>query len=173
MNHSRSFSREEKTLVTYLSAVPSDRWLECAYEVEGPLYQATLSLALHTPALWAKYRLQHLKRLLAIAHVRHISPTAVCKQMAEQDRTEKEYSVYKGYLMFWALIDLLYKKTFKSVPTPKEEDWLISLFDYLRRNDEALQKSSESVLSTFTEEYLPCTSLAEFCDVAGKFGGIS
>lgn len=156
-------------MTTYLTAAVSDRWLECAYEVEGPLYQITLSLALHTPANWAKYRVQHLKRMLVAAQVRHVSPSAVCKSLGEGNRAEVDYSVYKGYLMFWAIIDLIYKNFFKSVTTPKEEDWPISLFDYLRRNDEAMLKSSESVLSTFTDEFVPCTSFSEFCDVAGKF----
>ncbi|EDW52070.1 GM13200 [Drosophila sechellia] len=67
----------------------------------------------------------------------------------------------------WALVDLIYDTLFKTVSTPKEEDWPISLFDYLRKNDEALLKSTDSILQTLTEEFLPCTSFAEFCDVAG------
>lgn len=154
--------------MAYLTTPPSQKWMECAYEVEGPLYQITLSLALHTPVMWQKYRIDHLKRMLAIAHIRQVSPNGPPKELSAGDRTEKDYLVYKGYLMFWAMIDLIYKKYIKTVTTPKEEDWPISLFDYLRRNDESLQKSSEAVLPIFTEEYLPCASFAEFCDVAGK-----
>lgn len=113
--------------------------------------------------------MDHLKRLLAIAHIRQVSPNGVPKEISPADRTEKDYLVYKGYLMSWAMIDLIYKKYIKTVTTPKEEDWPISLFDYLRRNDEALQKASEAVLPIFTEEYLPCASFAEFCDVAGEW----
>lgn len=65
------------------------------------------------------------------------------------------------------MIDLVYTM-FKAVSTPKPEDWPISLFDYIRRNDEAMLKSADSILETFTDEHLPCTSFAEFCDVAGK-----
>lgn len=68
----------------------------------------------------------------------------------------------------WSLVDQIYGH-FRSVTTPKEEDWPISLFDYIRRNDEALMKASDALLQTFTDEYLPCTSFAEFCDVAGEY----
>ncbi|GAB0092871.1 Protein purity of essence [Sergentomyia squamirostris] len=169
---SRSFSREEKTLTAFLGQAPSEKWLECAYDVEGPLYQITLSLALHTPNLWAQHKIYHLKRLLGIAQVRHVSPSSVTKALTGGDRDEKDYSVYKPYLMFWGLADLIYRHFFKTVTTPKEEDWPISLFDYLRRNDEAMLKSADALLSTFTEEYLPCTSLMEFCDVAGLLNDI-
>lgn len=166
---SRSFSREEKTLTTYLNQAPSDKWLETAYDVEGPLYQLVLSLALHTPDLWRKNKLAHLKRLFVIGHARHISPNVLCKALlSSNDRQVKDYPVYKPYLMIWALIDLSYRYLFKGVTTPKEEDWPISLFDYIRRNDEAMLKSTDTILQTFTEEYLPCTSFAEFCDVAGE-----
>lgn len=68
----------------------------------------------------------------------------------------------------WSMIDLVYTM-FKAVNTPKPEDWPISLFDFIRRNDEALLKSAESVLGAFTDEHLPCTSFAELCDVAGEY----
>lgn len=153
--------------MAYLTTPPSQKWWEGAYEVEGPLYQITLSLALHTPAMWQKYRIDHLKRLLALAHIRQVSPNGPPKELAAGDRTEKDYLVYKGYLLFWAIVDLIYKKYIKAVMTPKDDDWPISLFDYLRRNDEALQKASEAVLPIFSEECQPCASFAEFCDVAG------
>lgn len=164
---SRSFTREEKTLATYLTQQPSERWLEYAYEVEGPFFQITLSLALHTPEIWKRNRIQHLKRLIAIAQARAVSPSTLCKSLSGADRQPKEYSVYKPYLMMWGLIDLLYG-LFKTVTTPKEEDWPISLFDYIRRNDEILLKATDALLEQFTDEYLPCTSFSELCDVAGK-----
>lgn len=165
---SRSFSREEKTLATYLGQAVSERWLECAYEVEGPFYQITLSLALHTPDVWKRNRLQHLKRLIGIAQARACSPNVSCKSLSATDHQEKDYAIYKPFLMFWSLIDLLYGM-FRTVTTPKEEDWPISLFDYIRRNDESMLKAADYVLDNFTTEYLPCTSFGEFCDVAGEF----
>lgn len=163
---SRSFSREEKVLSTFLGTAPSEKWLECAYDADGPLYQIALSLALHTYDVWKRNRIQHLKRLVVIGHARQICPSSLCKSLA--DAQPLDYSVYKPYLMMWAMVDLIYNHLFKTVTTPKEEDWPISLFDYIRRHDEAMLKSSDDILQTFTEEYLPCTSFAEFCDVAGK-----
>lgn len=164
---SRSFSREEKSLSTFLELPPSDRWLASAYDVEGPLFQITLSLALHTPTLWKKHRIQHLKRLMVTAQARHCSRNVVCKTLSGSDRLVKEYGVYKPYLMMWSVIDLVYS-LFRTVNTPKQEDWPISLFDYIRRSDEAMLKATDSILETFTEEHLPCVSFGEFCDVAGK-----
>lgn len=166
----RIAAREEKALTSYLGILPSEKWLESSYEVEGPLYQIVLSLALHSHEMWNKQKINHLKRLIIIAQTRHISPNVICKAyLSPDDRQIKEYNVYKGYLMMWGLIDLIYRNLFKNVSVPKEEDWPISLFDYIRRNDEAMLKSTDSILSTFTEEYLPCTSFDEFCDVAGKY----
>ena len=165
----RTAIREEKTLSTYLAVAPSEKWLESAYDVDGPLYQITLSLALHSPELWSRNKLIHLKRLLALAQARDISPNVLCKALlSSNDRQIKDYSVYRPCLMLWGMVDLIYQHLFKTVTTPKEEDWPISLFDYIRRNDEAMLKSSDSILQTFTDEYLPCASFAEFCDVAGK-----
>lgn len=169
---SRSFSREEKTLTTFLDTPVSDRWLSTAYDVEGALFQITLSVALHTPTLWKKNRIRHLQRLLVTAQARHCSRNVVCKTLSGSDRLVKEYAVYKPFLMMWSVVDLVYT-LFKTVTTPKPEDWPISLFDYIRRSDEAMLKVTDSILETFTEEHLPCVSFGEFCDVAGEFCFIS
>lgn len=79
-----SRSTHEKALLTYLEQPVSDRWLISAYEVEGPLFQVTLSLALHTPTLWNQNRIQHLKRrnffclLLAISRFAVFLKCAFC-----------------------------------------------------------------------------------------------
>uniref|UniRef100_A0A182RFY8 UBR-type domain-containing protein n=1 Tax=Anopheles funestus TaxID=62324 RepID=A0A182RFY8_ANOFN len=169
---SRSYSREEMILSGFIGHKPSERWLECAYEAEGPLYLQTMSLALHTPELWSRHRQVHLQRLIAIAQARHVSPNTVCKFLAPADKRPKDYTIYKPYLMFWGLIDLIYRNFFRTVGTPKDEDWPISLFNYIRRNDESLLKTADTTLQTFTEEYLPCASFGEFCDVAGLLGDI-
>lgn len=163
---SRSFTREEKTLTTFLTTPPSDRWLESAYEIEGPFYQITLSLALHTYDVWKRNRLQHLKRLIVMGHARAVSSASIPKCLSI-DLQAKDYAVYKPFLMMWAIVDLIYGHLFKTVTAPKDEDWPISLFDYIRRHDEAMLKSTDTILQTFTDEYLPCTSFEEFCDVAG------
>ncbi|ALC38729.1 poe [Drosophila busckii] len=165
---SRSAARDAKTLLNYITTAPSEKWLECGYEVDGPLYMLTISLSLHSRELWFKHKMAHLKRLLVVAQARHVSPSVQCKALlSPADRQAKEYSVYKPFLMMWALVDLIYNTLFITVNTPKEEDWPASIFEYIRKNDEGLLKSTDSVLQTLTDEYLPCTSFAEFCDVAG------
>lgn len=106
--------------------------------------------------------------MLVTAQTRHCSRNVACKTLGGSDRQAKEYSVYKPYLMMWSMVDLVYAM-FKTVSTPKPEDWPISLFDHIRRSDEAMVKSADLTLETFTDEHLPCTSFAEFCDVAGEF----
>ncbi|EDW35131.1 GL24752 [Drosophila persimilis] len=165
---SRSAARDSKTVLAYLTAPPSDKWLECGFEVEGPLYMITISVTLHSRELWNKHKVAHLKRMLAVAQARHVSPSVLCKALlAPADRQVKDYSVYKPYLMMWAMIDMIYNILFKLVTMPKEEAWPVSLFDYIRKNDEAMLKSTDGILHILTEELLPCTSFGEFCDVAG------
>lgn len=166
----RSFTREEKNLTAFLAQTVSEKWLESAYDIDGPVYETVLSIVLHTPEMWAKNRLKFLKRLIVAYHVRHLYPSLTCKALnGVGDKDSKDYSVYKPGLMIFALVDIIYKNYFAKVVNPKEEDWPVSVFGYIRKNDEAMMKSAVTTLETFREEFLPCTSLAEFCDVAGKF----
>lgn len=168
--HSRAFAREEKNLSTFLGQALSEKWLDSAYEMDGPVYQVVISIALHTPEMWARNRVKYLKRLLANAQVRHLYPNTLTKTLKkESDREVKDYSVYKSYLMLFGLIELIYKQFFAKVQNPKNEDWSMSLFDFIRKNDEAMLKSADTTLEIFRDEYLPCCSFAEFCDVAGEF----
>lgn len=166
---SRSYAREEKNLTTFLEQAVSEKWLECAYDVEGPVYQCVISIALHTAEMWNRNKINYLKRLLAIAHVRECYPATVTKTLKkESDREVKSYSAYKWYLMLYGLVDLIYKNFFAKVPNPKNEDWPISLFDYIRKNDEAMLKSADDTLETLRDYVQPCASFDEFCDVCGK-----
>ncbi|XP_037957840.1 protein purity of essence isoform X2 [Teleopsis dalmanni] len=165
---SRSAARDSKALTTYVNNPPCDKWLECAYEAEGPVYMTTISLTLHSRDMWNKNKIMHLKRLIVVAQTRFVSPSLVCKALlTTSDREFKHYTLYRPYLMLWALVDLIYNNLFKTVTTPKEEDWCISLFDFIRKNDEAMLNTTDSILQTFTEEILPCTTFYEFCDVVG------
>lgn len=47
------------------------------------------------------------------------------------------------------------------------EQWPVKLAEYIRHNDEANAKAAERIVTTLTEELLPCASFAEFCDAAG------
>lgn len=110
-SRTRSASREDKALMTYLEQPPGPVWLDSCYEAEGPLYQCTLSLLLHTPARWKSHRLTHLNRLLVLAHQRYVSPSATTKTIAEP--TAKDYNVYKSTLIFFGLVDAIYANFFK------------------------------------------------------------
>jgi E3 ubiquitin-protein ligase UBR4 len=166
----RSFTREEKNLTTFLNQPVGEKWLESAYEVDGPVYQMVLSIVLHSPETWAQNRVKFLKRVLTAYHVRRLYPSSTCKALnSTGDKEVKDFSVYKPALMIYALVDLINKYYFGKVVNPKDEEWPVSIFNYIRRNDEAMMKSATSTLDTFRDEFLPCASFAEFCDVAGEF----
>lgn len=95
---------------SYLECSAIEKWLESCYEAEGPLYWVTLSLCLHSPARWAKCRLAHLRRLIVLAHVRHTHPAGTHKIT---DNSIKDYCIYKSALVFFGLIDTVYKQYFK------------------------------------------------------------
>lgn len=161
--------REESSLMNYLETSNTEKWVESAYEAEGPLYWATMSLLLHSLRQWNRHRLTHLRRFVVLAQARHLqreTNAAVSPILA--DKQVKPYAAYKPYLVFFALIDGIYNYFFKNV-NGSDEQWPNNLADYIRHNDEALMKASEKLLSAYTDEFLPCTSFSEFCDVAGKF----
>ncbi|KAK6636982.1 hypothetical protein RUM43_010649 [Polyplax serrata] len=170
INTTRSGPREDKTLTTYLEISANDKWLESSYEAEGPFYMAALSLLLCSPARWEKTRLCHLRRLLVAAQARHVSPSAQVQRLS--DVTVKDYSVYKSSLVYFALINGIYTKFFKKVVVSSEQQWPNRLADYIRHNDEAMIKASDRLLACYREEFLPCTSFEEFCDVVGLLGDI-
>ncbi|XP_034944940.1 E3 ubiquitin-protein ligase UBR4 isoform X2 [Chelonus insularis] len=175
MNTTRSGGKEEQQLSNYLRSSPTSAWLDSCYEAEGPLYQATLSLLVHSPTRWGEERIVHLRRLIILAHQRHISPSGPTKTVS--DITVKDYSVYKSVFVFFGLIDAIYTFFFKSatssVKITSSQQWSTTLADYIRENDEALMKSSEKVLAKYRDDLLPCASFDEFCDVAGLLDDIS
>ncbi|CAH0393187.1 unnamed protein product [Bemisia tabaci] len=169
INTTRCGVLEEKNLTAYLETSSSERWQESCYEAEGPLYWAVFSLLLHSPARWAKTRLSHLRRIIVLAHMRHLFPSGPHKL---PNAEPKEYKVYKRYLVFFGLIDNIYKFYFPKIVT-SDDQWPSTLADYIRHNDEALLKASEKLMASYTEELLPCTSFQEFCDVADLLNEIS
>lgn len=165
----RSYTREEKNLTAFLGQAVSEKWLESSYEIDSPAFHTILSIVLHTPEKWGQNRLKFLSRLMVAYHTRSLYPSTTCKALnGVGDKDVKEYSVYKPGLMIFALVDLIYKHYFAKVVNPKEEDWPASVFGYIRKNDEAMMKSAVTTLEAFREEFLPCTSFGEFCDVAGE-----
>lgn len=169
MNTTRSGSKEETQLTTYVRSSPSSTWLDSCYEAEGPLYQATLSLLVHSPSRWNEEKLVHLRRLIILAHQRHISPSGSTKTIT--DITVKDYSVYKSVFIFFGLIDAIYAYFFKdagsSAKITTTPQWSTILADYVRENDEAMLKASEKVLAKYRDDLLLCASFDEFCDILG------
>lgn len=90
---------------------PGSTWLDSCYEAEGPFYQCTMSLLLHSPARWKTYRIVHLNRLIVLAHQRYVSPSGPTKTIV--DVTIKHYAVYKNALIFFGLVDCIYTHFFK------------------------------------------------------------
>lgn len=88
-----------------------DKWIESAYEAEGPLYWSTISILLNSHQKWQENKIAHLRRLIVLAQVRHCHPNGPNKVLA--DKNVKEYNVYKPYLIFFGLIDGVFKNFFK------------------------------------------------------------
>ncbi|KAF5286898.1 hypothetical protein FQA39_LY00431 [Lamprigera yunnana] len=164
INTTRVNKREEASLIAYLETKSGEKWVESAYDAEGPLYWIVLSLLVHSSQNWNTHKLVHIKRLITLAQSRFCTPTGPSKSLS--DKTVKEYQVYKPYLVMFGLIDGIYNNFFKNVSGTGEQ-WSNNLADYIRHNDEALLKASEQLLSFYTDELLPCTSFSEFCDVVG------
>lgn len=170
----RVSKKEESVLVSYIETSSPEKWIESSFDAEGPLYWMTMSIHLHSASTWHKHRLTHLKRMIVLAQARHSQPSGPIKSLS--NKNEEDYNVYKPYLIFFGIIDGIYKNFFKNV-AGTDEQWPSNLADYIRHNDEALMKASERLLGIYTDELLPCTSFAEFCDVAGMilmdFKGLS
>ncbi|XP_039287887.1 protein purity of essence [Nilaparvata lugens] len=170
INSTRCGAREEKNLCSFLEVTAPEKWVESCFDAEGPLYFATLSLLLHAPTRWARTRISHLRRLIVLAHARHLQPAPA--QGKVTDLAVKDYAVYKSSLVFFAMIDAIYRYHFKKVPVASEDQWTTALADYIRHNDEALMKASEKLMSFYSNELLPSTSFEEFCDVVELFDEI-
>lgn len=52
------------------------------------------------------------------------------------------------------------------------DQWPIKLAEYIRHSDETNGKAAEKIVTTLTDELLPCASFAEFCDAAGLLSDI-
>ncbi|XP_063293132.1 E3 ubiquitin-protein ligase UBR4 isoform X8 [Pelobates fuscus] len=163
INTTRAISREEKNVQGFLEH-PKEKWLESAFEVDGPHYYTVLALHLLPAERWKAIRIDVLRRLLVVSHVRAVSPGGANRLT---DKAVKDYSVYRSSLLFWALVDLIYNM-YKKVPTSNTEGgWSYSLADYIRLNDMPIYEAADKALKTFQDEFMPIESFSEFVDVAG------
>jgi E3 ubiquitin-protein ligase UBR4 len=111
----RSAPREEKALAAYLAA-SSETWVGSAFTPEGSLYWCVMSLLLRSAGRWEREDgVRHLRRLLVIAHARSQEKgnAQQVKTTRLTDATPLDYTVYKPYLLFYGLVDGLYKYCFK------------------------------------------------------------
>ncbi|GIY36069.1 e3 ubiquitin-protein ligase UBR4 [Caerostris darwini] len=161
INTTRFVNSEEKNLINFLEMQKS-KWVENCYELEGPLYWMTMAVIIIPTSKWQKLRVNFLIRTLILAQCRHVSPQGTTNL---SDTAVKDFTVYKFYLLFFGLIDGLYKKMFKKVAVTENEEWAVVLADYVRQNDQALLEASDNLLRFFEDDLMPVQSFAEFCDV--------
>lgn len=163
LNTTRSVPREEKNLNNFLEQT-KDKWIESCYLSEGPLYYTVLAMLVFSPKQWKQKRVKILQRLLLLAHVRAIygrPPKSL------SDRTVKSYDVYKKIVLFFALIDQFYDLLLANVACESDSDWSANLADWIRNNDDEIQKITSKILSSFQNDLLPATSVDEIVDVCG------
>ncbi|KAM9298998.1 E3 ubiquitin-protein ligase UBR4 [Gastrophryne carolinensis] len=169
LNTTRAISREEKNVQSFLEQ-PRDKWVESAFEVDGPYYFTALALHLLPTDRWKSIRIEVLRRLLVVGHARAAMPTGGTRLT---DKGIRDYCAYRCSLLFWALVDLIYNM-FKKVPSSNTEGgWSYSLADYIRLNDMPIYEAADRALKTFQDDFMPIESFSEFVDVAGLLSEIS
>lgn len=100
-------------MLQYLENNNPEKWVESAYEAEGPLFWSTMSLLLHSRSRWETFRVLHLRRILVLAHVRRVMPSGPGPSKTISDRTIKDFAVYRPYCVFFGLINGIYECFFK------------------------------------------------------------
>ncbi|XP_047525824.1 E3 ubiquitin-protein ligase UBR4 [Pieris napi] len=166
MNTTRMAAREANAVNEFLSWAPAKR-LESAHEADGALYYATLALLVLPPAEWRRNRAEVLRRLLITGQARCVSSGVPLHALSPEQRVPRPWADLAAYAVFAALVDQLYGVMFKNVSAASAEQWPVKLAEYIRVSDEANAKAAERIVATLTDELLPCTSFAEFCDAAG------
>ncbi|XP_042908898.2 E3 ubiquitin-protein ligase UBR4 [Parasteatoda tepidariorum] len=161
INTTRFVNSEEKNIVNFLEMQKS-KLVENCFELEGPLYWMIMCVIVFPPSKWQKLKINFLKRIVILAQARHVSPQG-CVNL--NDSAIKDFNVYKSYLLFYGLIDGLYKKMFKKVTVTENEEWAVVLADFIRQNDQPLLEAGDNLLRFFEDDLVPVQSFAEFCDV--------
>lgn len=126
LNTTRSVAKEVKKVSSFLEQSTGARWIDSSFEVEGVNFYACLFVAVNPPSTWRKQRMIVLKRLIVQAQARHCFSSSSRQQQPQSmavggtgaspgtpistlpDTTIQGYSVYKGHLVFFALIDGIY-----------------------------------------------------------------
>ncbi|PKU31124.1 e3 ubiquitin-protein ligase ubr4 [Limosa lapponica baueri] len=122
---------------------PKEKWVESAYEVDGPHYYTVLALHISPPEKWKAMRVEILKRLLVTSHARVVSPGGASS----------------SFVLSIA----------EKVPTSNTEGgWSYSLAEFIRHNDMPIHEAADKALKTFQEEFMPVETFSEFLDVADR-----
>ncbi|CAG4926444.1 unnamed protein product [Colias eurytheme] len=172
INTTRVAGRELASLEAFLGWAPPKQ-LESAHEAEGALYYITLMLMMFPHAKWKSNRVEMLKRLIVTGHVRAVAAGGPqLRALSSEQRALRQWTDYKAYALMVALVDQLYMVMFKAVPANNVEQWPVKLAEYIRVSDEANAKAAERIVTTLTDELLPCASFGEFCDAAGLLADI-
>eukprot|EP00096_Caligus_rogercresseyi_P008738 TRINITY_DN2826_c0_g1_i1.p1 TRINITY_DN2826_c0_g1~~TRINITY_DN2826_c0_g1_i1.p1 ORF type:complete len:2495 (+),score=896.75 TRINITY_DN2826_c0_g1_i1:803-7486(+) len=163
LNTTRAASREETHMNSFFDQ-PKSAWVDSSFIPDGPVYHTVIALLVLSPSAWKAARIKILQRLLLTAHVRFVDPGHRGGRSL-LDREVKDYPVYKKMILFFALVDQLYGVVFKSVST--DSSWPLDLSDWIRHNDDALNKSTLKLLNVFQEDLVPAASVEEVVDVCG------
>ncbi|XP_065311151.1 E3 ubiquitin-protein ligase UBR4 isoform X4 [Dermacentor albipictus] len=163
INTTRCVAREEKNLSNFLEMSP-ERQIENCYESEGPCYWTTMALAVWSHNRWRCGRVALVRRMLVLAHARHLSPQG-CSALA--DTVPSEFAVYRPFLCYLAMVDGLYNTMFKRVSCSNDDGWSVALAEYIRHNDQQHLELGDKLLRNFEEQVLTCQSFMEYCDVMG------
>uniref|UniRef100_A0A8C8ARR1 Ubiquitin protein ligase E3 component n-recognin 4 n=1 Tax=Otus sunia TaxID=257818 RepID=A0A8C8ARR1_9STRI len=147
LNTTRATSREEKNLQSFMEH-PREKWVESAYEVDGPHYYTVLALHISPPEKWKAMRVEILRRLLVTSHARVVSPGG-----ASRSATTPVCSYSSEY--------------------NTEGGWSYSLAEFIRHNDMPIHEAADKALKTFQEEFMPVETFSEFLDVAGLLSEIN
>ncbi len=149
LNTTRSAPREDRNLAAFMEQ-PRERWLESCYAAEGPVYYAVMAMLVAPPKKWKRMRLRVLQRLILAAHCRAVHPARPPRALG--DRAVKEYDTYKQLVLFFALVDQIYDQILGLVPvsaSASDSTWPSALADWIRNNDDTIQKTTAKILRTF------------------------
>uniref|UniRef100_A0A183J3J2 alanine--tRNA ligase n=1 Tax=Soboliphyme baturini TaxID=241478 RepID=A0A183J3J2_9BILA len=151
-----------RNLHHFLQLSPEE-WIGNSYECEGALYQAAMHVLLCSVSEWEEHKLEFLRRLFVLAHCRSIAPAGLCQKVPNS--TPLDFSAYKACLMFYGLIDRIYRILFKNIRPARDEQWSVALMNFIRCNAEILYDLTTTLLKFFEEDLLPSESLPECFDV--------
>lgn len=85
-SRTRATSREEKNLQAFLEQ-PKEKWVESAFEVDGPHYFTVLALHVLPPEKWRATRVEILRRLLVTSQARAVAPGGATRSVPASEST--------------------------------------------------------------------------------------